>query len=172
MNDIQLFRQLVSCNDGQPVTTSRKIADAFGKRHSDVLRAITNLECSDSFRNRNFALTHFETIMPNGATRHDKEFTLSRDGATFLLMGFGGKKASQFKESYIAAFNWMADNLQKRRELDLELGDFSRREALSVSDGSFHGRGLAQRKIDKASLSEELASISSRLQMALELIEQ
>ncbi|WP_250134786.1 Rha family transcriptional regulator, partial [Pseudomonas aeruginosa] len=33
-------------NDGQVVTTSLKVAERFGKRHDNVLRAIDNLDCS------------------------------------------------------------------------------------------------------------------------------
>ncbi|MGL5529038.1 MAG: Rha family transcriptional regulator [Plesiomonas shigelloides] len=40
MNDIQLFRQLISNKDNQVTTTSRKIAELFGKQHKNVLRAI------------------------------------------------------------------------------------------------------------------------------------
>lgn len=39
------------------VTTSRKIAEGFEKRHSDVLRDIENLGCSEEFRQRNYALS-------------------------------------------------------------------------------------------------------------------
>ena len=58
MQDIQLFRSLVSSQNGTPVTTSNKIADTFGKRHNDVLRAIDNLHCSADFAERNFALCY------------------------------------------------------------------------------------------------------------------
>ena len=41
------------------VTTSRKIAEGFEKRHSDVLRDIENLGCSEEFRQRNYALSSY-----------------------------------------------------------------------------------------------------------------
>ncbi|MEG1651957.1 MAG: Rha family transcriptional regulator [Hafnia sp.] len=168
MNDIQLFRQLVSCNDDQPVTTSRKVAEAFKKLHKNVIRKIESLDCSEDFRQLNFEPVDF--IDKNGEAR--KEYLITKDGMAFLVMGFTGKEAAKFKEAYIAAFNWMAGMLQERHEIDMLMGDFTRRESVSVSDGSFHGRGLAKRKADKASLQEELTSITNRLQMALELIEQ
>lgn len=34
-------------------------------------------------------------------------FVMNRDGFTLLVMGYTGKKAMQFKERYIAAFNKM-----------------------------------------------------------------
>ena len=34
-------------------------------------------------------------------------FTMTKDGFSFLVMGYTGKKAAQFKEAYINAFNKM-----------------------------------------------------------------
>ncbi len=34
-------------------------------------------------------------------------FEMTRDDFTFLAMGFNGKKAAEFKEQYIGAFNKM-----------------------------------------------------------------
>ena len=44
-------------NEEQLTTTSRLIAEIFEKRHSDVIRAIENLECSQDFTERNFAFS-------------------------------------------------------------------------------------------------------------------
>ena len=44
----------VSEKNGQAVTTSRKVAKVFGKRHDSVLRDVRNLDCSDSFFTHNF----------------------------------------------------------------------------------------------------------------------
>jgi len=51
----QSLAQIVVLSHGQTITTSVVIADKFRKRHTDVLRAICNLECSAGFRQRNFA---------------------------------------------------------------------------------------------------------------------
>lgn len=98
--------------NGRAVTSSRNIAEVFGKRHADVLRAIEKLECSVGFRERNFALTFTEVPGPNGAIRREPEYHLTRDGCAFLIMGFTGKLAAQFKEAYIAAFNALEERLQ------------------------------------------------------------
>lgn len=88
---------------GKITTTSNQIAEHFNKRHDRVLRAIANLECSPEFRLTNFGETDY--IDKNGDTQ--PSFILTRDGFTFLAMGFTGKDAAQWKESYIAAFNQM-----------------------------------------------------------------
>ena len=168
MHNIELFRQLVTAQGEQVTTTSRKIAELFGKRHADVLRRIDNLDCSGDFYQRNFALVEY--IDEKGEKR--PEFEITRDGTAFLIMGFTGKQAGEFKEAYISAFNWMSDMLRQRAEIDFMMGDFSRRESASISNGTFHGRGLAQRRQEKYALSSELEAINQKLQLVLPLIQQ
>jgi Rha family phage regulatory protein len=47
---------LVIVKDNRLTTTSVVIAEVFGKNHSNVLRDIDNLECSQEFREENFKL--------------------------------------------------------------------------------------------------------------------
>lgn len=99
--------ELVSINNGEPKTTSLAVAKKFGKRHADVLRAIKNIDCSDEFSLRNFALSDF--IDERGKVR--QMATMTKDGFVFLVMGFTGKPAARFKEDYINEFNRMSDLL-------------------------------------------------------------
>ena len=167
MNDIQLFRALVSVKNNTPVTTSRKIAKVFGKQHKDVLRAIERIECSDEFSGRNFALASY--IDEQGKPR--PEFEIKKDGAIFLIMGFKGAKAAEFKENYISAFNWMLESIQAKREIDIDMGNIDRRDKASVANGSFHGKGLQQRKIEKKEIAYKLKELNDRLQILLPLID-
>lgn len=167
MQNIDLFRSLVSNQNGVPVTTSRKIASTFGREHKSILRAIRNIDCSDEFNERNFAPVTY--VDDKGEVR--TEFNITKDGVTYLIMGFKGEKAAEFKEAYIEAFNWMYELLQKRMENDFLIGDYTRREQASISNGSFHGRGLAQRKKEKPLLANELIELQKRLQITLDLIE-
>lgn len=98
--------------DGQITTTSRQVADHFGKRHDTVLRAIRNLECSHEFHARNFAEMAIKTEIGSGAARNDPAYRITRDGFVFLAMGFTGKEAAQWKEAYITAFNKMEAELR------------------------------------------------------------
>jgi Rha family phage regulatory protein len=97
--------------DGQITTTSTQVAEHFGKRHADVLRAIGKLECSAEFTERNFALMVNEVQIGSGATRKDPAYRITKDGFMFLAMGFTGKEAAQWKEAYITAFNKMEAKL-------------------------------------------------------------
>ena len=99
-------------NESKEVTTtSLKVAEFFNKRHTEVLRTIQNLECSPEFRQRNFASAEY--LDKQGKTRPMIEMT--KDGFTFVAMGFTGKEAARFKEDYINAFNEMHDFLNSEQ---------------------------------------------------------
>lgn len=99
MNDYGIFA------DGKDTARANSliVAKMFGKNHRDVLRAIKNIECSDEFRRRNFAQSSYI----NEQNKKQPCVMMTRDGFTFLAMGFTGKKAAQFKEAYIKRFNEM-----------------------------------------------------------------
>ena len=100
---------LIEVRDGQAVTSSLVVAKYFGKAHKDVLRAIKSLDCSELFNQRNFAPVEY--VDKKGEKR--PMYYLTRDGFTFLAMGFTGRVAAQFKEAYINAFNEMEETLRK-----------------------------------------------------------
>ncbi|UWH29746.1 Rha family transcriptional regulator [Aeromonas veronii] len=163
---VELFKKLVSAQEGEVFTTSRQIAELFEKEHRNVLRAIRLLECDEEFSALNFELTDF--IDKNGNPR--PEYLITKDGMVFLVMGFTGKQAAQFKLLYIRAFNWMAKQIRIAHELTNWQHDFTRREAVSVANGTVHGQGLARRRIEKHALIQEQAAIYAKLQLCLNLI--
>lgn len=67
------------------MTTSLKVAEVFGKNHFHVMRDIEALECSADFRESNFG---FYSFKPEGAKRSYPMYLMTRDGFTFLAMGF------------------------------------------------------------------------------------
>lgn len=95
---------------GALMTTSLKVADAFGKRHDNLLRKIETLGCSTEFNALNFEAVEYLDL--KGETR--KAWNMTKDGFMFLVMGFTGTKAAAIKEAYIAEFNRMADELHRR----------------------------------------------------------
>jgi len=97
----------LSIIEGQVTTTSSQVAEHFGKRHADVIRAIKNLGASQGFTERNFALSDFT----DSTGRKLPQYRITRDGFTLLAMGFTGKEAMQWKEAYLDAFNQMEAKL-------------------------------------------------------------
>ena len=108
MNEL-VFRN----SEGTPVTTSFLVAEAFGKAHKNVLRDIENLECSDHLRALNFEPSLKIREIANGGHKEERFYYIGKDGFTFLAMGYTGKKAAEFKEKYIAAFNAMERTIQQ-----------------------------------------------------------
>lgn len=106
----ELIRFRVTDGNEVPVTTSLKVAEVFGKDHAHVLRDIQNLECSDEFRLSNFGLSNYI----NEQRHRMPMYFITRDGFTFLAMGYRGKKAAKFKEQYIGAFNTMEKLLNEK----------------------------------------------------------
>ena len=161
------FRELVIAQHGEVFTTSHQVAELFGKEHFNVLRAIDNLECDDEFTKLNYEFCFESNELQNGKPL--RYVNMTKDGMVFLVMGFIGKKAAQFKLLYIRAFNWMMEQLHENRDLQHLLHDFTRREAVSVANGTLHGQGLARRRIEKHALSQEQAAIHAKLQLCLNL---
>ena len=105
--------ELVS-EDGRIYTTSMQVAEHFGKRHDNVIKAIRRLECSDDFRLLNFEETVVTRANPSGgAPIQSPAYRITRDGFVFLAMGFTGKEAAAWKEAYITAFNQMEAELKR-----------------------------------------------------------
>lgn len=98
---------------GKPTTTSLDVAKHFRKQHKDVLKSIANLECSPEFTQRNFA----PCTRPGSNNKPEPYFRMTRDGFTFLCMGFTGKEAARWKEAYINAFNKMEQALIEQPEI-------------------------------------------------------
>lgn len=96
-------------NEEVLTTTSRDVAEVFGKEHKNVLRDIETLQCSESFSRLNFEPTSYTDRF----NREQKEYIMTRDGFTLLVMGYTGEKAMQFKEAYIKAFNEMEKELKR-----------------------------------------------------------
>jgi Rha family phage regulatory protein len=95
-------------HDGQLTVSSREIADNFGKRHGDVIAKIEEL-----IKTENSVMTMFLEGSYNAGTGKDyKEYYLTRDGFSLLVMGFTGSKAIAWKVRYIEAFNKMEESLK------------------------------------------------------------
>ena len=108
MNDI-----ILSTQNGEPVASSRQIAENFEKRHDHVMRDI------DTFKKDvpNFGEMFFETETPDSYGRPQRTYLMNRDGFSLLVMGFTGKAALEWKLKYIQAFNEMEKKLTQRPQL-------------------------------------------------------
>lgn len=103
---------ILSTQNGEPVASSRQIAESFGKEHKHVLTAIRQILVAENSATKFFHETAFEY-------RGQKfpEYLMNRDGFSLLVMGFTGKAALEWKLKYIAAFNAMEKQLAQRPQL-------------------------------------------------------
>ncbi|MCM0151632.1 Rha family transcriptional regulator [Photobacterium galatheae] len=104
--------------DGQPMTTSLKVAQYFGKRHDNVLQAIRRLTSEEDLHFLNFKETFVASPIPNGGTRNDKVYYMTKDGFYFLVLGFTGKQALLFRAAFIKEFNRMDEELRGGKAID------------------------------------------------------
>ena len=95
-------------NNGKEVTTSLIVSTVFGKEHDKVIRDIQSLHCSKEFNTANFGVISYQDSM----NRVRQAYELTKDGFSFLVMGYTGEKAGEFKEKFIAAFNKMESMLK------------------------------------------------------------
>lgn len=95
---------LVRLSGDRLITTSLAVSQHFNKKHQHILEAIRNLECSPEFGASNFRLSSYTTSQGKQLPMYE----ITRDGFSFLCMGFTGAQAAAWKEKYIAAFNALA----------------------------------------------------------------
>ena len=115
MSNIKLY----TAHDGQPVTTSRNIAEMFNKQHKhvlDAIRRITN-QMSNEIRQPNFRLTH----EPDSQGKLRTTYEITERGFLLLAMGFGGKKALQFKLAYITEFERLTQTAHDQSQIIIKL---------------------------------------------------
>ena len=103
---------LVACEDGHTYTDSLKVAAYFGKRHNDVLRTIRALikRTKDPRRLRNFAQSSYL----NEQGKRQPMYRLTRMGFEFVVTGFTGAKAEEWKWAFLDAFEQMEDALKAK----------------------------------------------------------
>ena len=73
----------------EPTMSSVEIAEATGKQHKDVLKAIRNMEPAwEKVRGRKFALTTREVKMPKGAKREEPMYILTKTECLYIATKF------------------------------------------------------------------------------------
>lgn len=104
--------ELVYLKNDEAVCSSLQVAEKFEKRHANVMRAIDSLVKNDS--TQNCVQCFKETTYKDSTGKSNKMYVMNRDGFTFLVMGFTGKKANEWKWQYIKAFNQMEKFIREK----------------------------------------------------------
>ncbi len=126
------MQNLVTFNNDlkEVTTTTLKVAEVFGKKHDNVMKAVNkllgNIRGIDDFNQvKNDLVKNNEmskqfkfgiaTYLDNG--RQYNHYILNKEAFYLLVMGFTGKKALQFKMEFIRAFNEMEKALKAKNSL-------------------------------------------------------
>lgn len=111
MNDI-----ILSMQNGEPVVSSRQIAESFEKRHDHVMRDIEDI-MRGLPKNGDTPMFYKTEYVHEQNGQSYPMYLMNRDGFTLLAMGFNGKAALEWKLKYIAAFNEMEKKLAEQPKL-------------------------------------------------------
>ncbi len=107
----------VQVRNGHPVTSSVIVAQYFGKRHEDVIRAIDSITAKMPalLASRNFAEWSEDVQIGSGAKRMVRRYSIDRKGFCILAMGFTGAKALEFKCAFYDEFERMENELRNQQ---------------------------------------------------------
>lgn len=102
--------------DGIPVVSSREIAERFGKRHDKLTSEIKRMysDLIGSTQNGGHPMFMENMYVNEQNNQEYREYLLTRDGFSLLVMGFTGSEALTWKLKYIDAFNKMEEALQNQ----------------------------------------------------------
>ena len=106
------MNELVYLKNEQALTDSLTVAEMFEKQHKHVLEKIEKI-LNDSAENS--AQCFHKTRYKDASGKWNTKYLMNRDGFTFLVMGFTGKKANEWKWKYIDAFNKMEKVVMERQ---------------------------------------------------------
>lgn len=119
---------ILSTQNGEPVASSRQIAESFGKEHNHVLRDVKALLEGMPKNGQTPMFYKTEYVQEQNGQTYPM-YLMNRDGFSLLVMGFTGKAALEWKLKYISAFNEM-----ERRIKQPQMTPAALREALLNPD--------------------------------------
>ena len=155
----------VHMQEGHAVTTSRNVAEVFGKEHKNVLADIRNaIEANPDkeFSRLNFQPSEFTT--ERGKTY--QEYLLTRDGTMLLIMGYTGPKAMALKTAYIKRFNEMEQALRNGTQVQRQQVGYTPRELLDAAQLIYQSAGLEGNQLTLA-LDKANTAITGKSLLAL-----
>jgi Rha family phage regulatory protein len=106
------LNELINIINDEVVTTSLQVAEVFGKRHTHVLEKIQQI-LKDSAENS--AQCFKQSVYKDASGKTNIMYYINRKGFVFLVMGFTGRKADDWKWKYINAFDEMEQYINFRK---------------------------------------------------------
>ena len=121
----------VEIKDEEVYTTSRIVAEKFGKQHFNVIQSIEELintmpQHIENIRKlKNQVSEYFiqSDYSVEGQTRSYKEYLITEDGLALLVMGFTGVDAMRIKLKFVAEFNRMKNIINNPEQVIANCGN-------------------------------------------------
>lgn len=138
----------VQIKDEQVYTTSRIVAEKFGKRHDNVIRdieaTISTINEAQVIENKDFLKIEeikndyfTESSYVDSLGRTYKEYLITEDGLALLVMGFTGVDAMRIKLKFVAEFNRMKNIINNPAQVIAETGSLDALVAFGVTNQRF-----------------------------------
>ena len=135
----------VEIKDEEVYTTSRIVAEKFGKRHAHIIRdieatvsTINEAQVIENKAQPNFGLSENIDGLKNQPVKNDyfvessyidstgrtlKEYLITEDGLALLVMGFTGVDAMRVKLKFVAEFNRMKNIINNPEQVIANCGN-------------------------------------------------
>ena len=124
----------VQIKDDAVYTTSRIVAEKFGKEHKNVMQAIEKIAQLKNQLSETFFMED-SYIDPTG--RSVKQYLITEEGAMLLIMGFTGEKALSVKLKFISEFKRMKNIINNPAQVIAETGSLDALVAFGVTNQRF-----------------------------------
>ena len=138
----------VQIKDEQVYTTSRIVAEKFGKRHDNVVRdieaTISTINDAQVIENKDFLKIEeikndyfTESSYVDSLGRTYKQYLITEDGLALLVMGFTGVDAMRIKLKFVSEFNRMKNIINNPAQVIAETGSLDALVAFGVTNQRF-----------------------------------
>ena len=178
-NAITNISDFVEIKDEEVYTTSRIVAEKFGKEHKNVIQSIEELfknmvqptENINELKNQPVKNDYFIAdgyLDAKGETR--KQYLITEKGAMLLIMGFTGEKAFAIKTKFIDEFARMKNIINNPADVIAECGSPEALVAYSVQMSKISKQMMATaNRLIKAETTVKLLTHTRKTYTATEL---
>lgn len=111
MNDLVFLKR------DEVLTDTLTVAEMFGKRHAKLVTELERMypEMIEGYTPNGEHPYFYKTWYKNPQNNQRyRKYLMNRDGFMFLVMGFTGEKAKEWKKTFIKAFNQMEKVIQQK----------------------------------------------------------
>lgn len=128
------MQEIVQIENNEVMTTSRQIAEVFGKRHGHIIRDIENaIEKVQKSADPNLGSLKFEeTTYLDEQGKMRISYKLNKNALVFVVMGYQTKQATDFKLKYIEQFDLMEEHIRNQQSQSFFITEDAEQQAKRI----------------------------------------